>query len=98
MRTTFGNLQNEVDIDRVRARKLVSSLAREERVRGREVTLVFVDDSYIRELNRRYLGAKRATDVLAFPLAEDCQGGAPGDCFRIEENEIFDLREATIFT
>ncbi len=79
MKTTFGNLQEEVEIDEPRARTLVSSLAREEGVRGREVTLVFVDDSYIRELKGRYMGVRRATDVLAFPLAENSREEAPGE-------------------
>ena len=49
------------------------------------MALVFVDDSYMRELKGRYLGVRRATDVLAFPLGDDCEhgprgvpGGAPG--------------------
>ena len=45
-------------------------MARLEKAKGGEVSLVFVDDSYIRELNGRYLGVRRATDVLAFPLGE----------------------------
>ena len=32
-----------------------------------EVGLTFVDDEYIRELNRDYRGKDRATDVLSFP-------------------------------
>jgi probable rRNA maturation factor len=79
VKTTFGNLQEEVEIDEPRARTLVSSLAREEGVSGREVTLVFVDDAYIRELKGRYLGVRRATDVLAFPLAEDSREEAQGE-------------------
>ena len=74
MKTSFGNLQREVDIDRGRVRKLVSALAGGEGVRAGEVTLVFVDDAYIAELNRRYLGENRATDVLAFPLGEASYG------------------------
>lgn len=49
----------------------MSALARAERIEGGEVALVFVDDSYIRELKGRYLGKHRATDVLAFPLPDD---------------------------
>lgn len=33
----------------------------------REVELILCDDSEIRELNRRYRGIDRATDVLSFP-------------------------------
>ena len=34
-----------------------------------EVSLTLVDDRAIRALNARYRGVRRATDVLAFPLA-----------------------------
>ncbi len=36
-----------------------------------EVSVTFVDDEAIRELNRDYRGKDRATDVLSFPLCED---------------------------
>lgn len=35
-----------------------------------EVSVVFTDDEYIRELNRQYRGLDKATDVLSFALAE----------------------------
>ncbi|UNC93128.1 rRNA maturation RNase YbeY [Candidatus Contubernalis alkaliaceticus] len=36
-----------------------------------EVSLCFVDNHYIRELNKQYRGKDQATDVLSFPLEED---------------------------
>lgn len=36
-----------------------------------EVSLVFVDNDYIRELNREYRNIDKATDVLSFPLLEE---------------------------
>lgn len=53
----------------------MSSLARGEGIRGREVSIVFVDDAYMSELNGRYRGVRRATDVLAFPLSDAGPGG-----------------------
>ena len=35
-----------------------------------EVSVVFADDEYIRELNRQYRGIDKATDVLSFALSE----------------------------
>jgi len=55
-------------------RKLVRSLARQEGTKGGEVSIVFVDDAFIRELNHRYLGVRRATDVIAFPLGGEVGG------------------------
>jgi len=81
VRVTFGNPQRTIDIDRASIRRLVSSLARSERVVGWEVSLVFVDDAYIRDLKCKYMGIDRATDVLAFPLADSpaVRSGGGGD-------------------
>lgn len=70
-----------IDIDRASIRRLISSLARSERVAGWEVSLVFVDDAYIRDLKGRYMGIDRATDVLAFPLSDSpaIRAGGGGD-------------------
>lgn len=35
-----------------------------------ELSIMFVDDSRIRELNRRYLGRDKPTNVLAFSMTE----------------------------
>ena len=37
-------------------------------LKGRELSVLLVDDSEIRELNRKYLGRDRPTNVLAFPM------------------------------
>lgn len=36
-----------------------------------EVSLCFVDNHYIKDLNKQYRGKDQATDVLSFPLEED---------------------------
>jgi len=42
-----------------------------------EVSLSFVDDETIRELNREYRGIDRPTDVLSFPMEEDLEEMPP---------------------
>jgi probable rRNA maturation factor len=42
--------------------------------RGRTVVCLITDDRELRQLNRRFLGKDRATDVLSFPAAEDANG------------------------
>jgi probable rRNA maturation factor len=37
----------------------------------KEVSVLFVDDSQITELNRRHLGRNGPTDVLAFPMSRE---------------------------
>jgi probable rRNA maturation factor len=79
VRVTFGNNQSIVEVDRPSIRRLVGKLARQENAPAGEVSLVFVDDSYIRELHGRYAGVRRATDVLAFPLGGRSVPGCEDD-------------------
>lgn len=46
---------------------------------GAEVSVRIVDDAEIRELNSRYRGKDRPTNVLAFPAALDDLPGLPRD-------------------
>lgn len=50
----------------MRARQVLRALA----IRRAELSLTLVDDAAMRELNRRYRGKDRPTDVLSFPLHE----------------------------
>jgi probable rRNA maturation factor len=57
--------------DRRALRTACGAVLAGEGVRGRVLlTLTFVDDDEIREINRRHRGIDRATDVLSFPLED----------------------------
>jgi probable rRNA maturation factor len=58
----------------------VASVLAAEGAEAEEISVVFLSDEEIREMNRRFLGRDYATDVLAFPLQEH---GEPvvGDVF-----------------
>lgn len=58
-----------------------------------EVSLVFVDDARIRELNREYRKKDTPTDVLSFPLYEFA---APGELQGAEEDEVYLLGDVVI--
>jgi probable rRNA maturation factor len=47
--------------------------------RAGEIAIVLADDAALRELNRRYRGIDRATDVLSFGYDEPTAGGATVD-------------------
>lgn len=69
-----SNLQEKVPVDE-QLHELVVRVAEEVlAVEGiepaAEVSLVFVDDDYIQQLNRQYRGVDRPTDVLSFALEE----------------------------
>lgn len=48
----------------------------------RELSILFTDDTHIRELNRQYRAKDRPTNVLAFPMSDDfsdVESGMLGD-------------------
>jgi probable rRNA maturation factor len=52
--------------------RLAEGVLREEGVRGAcELSLYFVDETSIAELNERFMGSTGPTDVLAFPIDDD---------------------------
>lgn len=50
--------------------RLLALAAEEEGVRDGVVSLTFTDDEGIRELNRKFRGVDKPTDVLSFPMRE----------------------------
>jgi len=95
--SVFGaDEQREVEVDVPRWVRLARLVLDSERVMARygtdvEMSLMFVDEPTIAELNARFLGGDGPTDVLSFPLDEELpppgrqpdQGGrgpgAPGE-------------------
>jgi probable rRNA maturation factor len=75
--SVFGaDEQHEVGVDVPRWVRLARLVLAEERVNERygsdvEMSLLFVDETTIAELNVRFLGADGPTDVLSFPLDEE---------------------------
>ena len=55
----------------VETRRLLRALARRLQIRHSTVAVVYADDEMLRDLNRRYRGKDRPTDVLSFPAEED---------------------------
>lgn len=68
VRVIIRNLQKKIPISPKRARQAVlKSLSFEKALKkSGEITVCFVDDKQIRELNLMYLGRDTATDVIAF--------------------------------
>lgn len=66
----WTNEQNVWDVSRLEAtlERLLDIAARSEGIEEGEVSLTFVDDEAIRELNREYRGLDKPTDVLSFPM------------------------------
>ena len=60
------NDQSRLKLSAARVRRLVRFVLSKEKAGPRSVTVRVVDDPKIRQLNRRYLGEDRPTDVIAF--------------------------------
>ncbi|MEA3328180.1 MAG: rRNA maturation RNase YbeY [Candidatus Omnitrophota bacterium] len=74
MQITIRNLQSKV---RVNIKDLKEIVARALKIEGKdqaEVSILLVDNATIKDLNRRYKGLNRATDVLAFSQQEGESG------------------------
>lgn len=79
--------QHDRPVELDRWERLASAVLRDEGVAGdAELTLLFVDETTIAELNGRFMGSAGPTDVLAFPLdaqdppkpGRDPDGGTSG--------------------
>jgi probable rRNA maturation factor len=67
--------QSSHPVDGTRWQKLAANVLAAEGLRGdAELSLLFVDESAMTELNKRFMGHDGPTDVLAFPLEDDLVG------------------------
>jgi probable rRNA maturation factor len=85
---------SEVPIDLGKWQQLALGVLLSEGVRGAaEITVVFVDEISMTELNTQYMGAAKPTDVLAFPLdaVEASKTPGPGAQSKGPDKEITDL-------
>lgn len=73
--------QSDHPVDTLRWIKLAEAVLAEEGVRGdTEVSILYVDETTIADLNNRFLGKEGPTDVLAFPIDEEpVEGGRSPD-------------------
>jgi probable rRNA maturation factor len=64
--------QAEVQVDALRWVRLARLVLEEQGVRGdAELSMLFVDEKSMADLNERFLGRAGPTDVLAFPMDDD---------------------------
>lgn len=87
--------QGDVAIDTLRWVRLAEAVLADEGIAGdAELSLLFVDEDAIADLNQRFLGKEGPTDVLAFPIDEepaesgrspDSGGTGPGFAGEVDE-------------
>lgn len=87
--------QDDFPVDTLRWVRLAEAVLADEGVSGdTELSMLFVDETSIADLNKRFLGREGPTDVLAFPIDEeptesgrspDSGGTGPGYTGDVEE-------------
>src|SRR5262245_19742651 len=70
MKISIASPQEAVAIDRRQLREVVRLVLEGEGIAEAEISLAFVDNPTIHQLNRRYLQHDEPTDVLSFPLSD----------------------------
>jgi probable rRNA maturation factor len=74
--------QADRPVDTLRWVRLAEAILEEEGVRGEaELSMLFVDEQAMTDLNKRFLGKDGPTDVLAFPIDDEdvVEGGRSPD-------------------
>jgi len=73
--------QADHPVDTLRWVRLAEAILEEEGVRGEaELSMLFVDEQAMTDLNKRFLGKEGPTDVLAFPIDDEpIEGGRSPD-------------------
>jgi probable rRNA maturation factor len=75
-RVAISDQQSTLNIDRAWVRKVVRRALKDETVASAEISIAIVDDTEMRELNRRHLNHDYETDVLSFVLEVTRTDGA----------------------
>ena len=88
--------QSDVAIDLPRWQSLALAVLAAQGVRGAaEMTIVFVDEQSMQELNQQYMGQDKPTDVLAFPIdaIDATQTPGPGALTKSPNRDAIDVAE-----
>ena len=94
-----ANEQSDQPVDTMRWVRLAEAVLDAEGVKGdAEVSLLFVDEPAIADLNKRFLGKEGPTDVLSFPIDEagEAHGERELGDVVISPEQTEDLREAVV--
>ena len=70
MKLQIENSQSKIKIDKRMIRSTVLKIMKILDCADKEISLSFVDDEKIKQLNKQYLGKDKATNVLSFSLLE----------------------------
>jgi len=84
MNTHIENRQKAVKLDLRRIRRVVDKLKEFLSCSDQEISLLFVDNEQIRQINRQYLNRDHPTNVISFSIRE-------GDCGHVNPHLLGDI-------
>lgn len=70
MKLQIRNSQNKINIDKRRIRSTVLKIMKMLDCADQELSISLVDNDYIQELNKHYLGRDKTTNVISFSIRE----------------------------
>lgn len=96
----IDNRQNKIEVTEDLTKKMeevIDYALKEEKVNiPYELSIIFVDNEEIREINKEQRNIDRATDVLSFPMLDYEDGKFFKDQYVDYEFDIFDLNEGNL--
>ncbi|MGB9682224.1 MAG: rRNA maturation RNase YbeY [bacterium] len=66
-----ANIHPRLKINRNSLKRLIKNIVNRFNLKVKDISIVLVDDDYMRELNKRYRRIDSPTDVLSFSMEED---------------------------
>lgn len=70
MKIQIGNNQNLIKIDKRKIRSTITKLLKHLDCADKEISITFINDEIIQQLNNQYRNKNKPTDVLSFSLQE----------------------------
>lgn len=81
LKIDIENINDKFNIEVKSINKIVELIFIHEKKEQGNISIVFVDHTYIEELNEKFLGRSYSTDVITFPLSEDCEESVEAEIY-----------------
>ena len=81
LKISIDNINKKFKLKKNPIKKLIRFIFNEEKRSHGEIGLIFVDNDYMIELNKKFLQQKNTTDVLSFPLEEADSSAIIGEMY-----------------
>ncbi|MBE9547528.1 MAG: rRNA maturation RNase YbeY [Proteobacteria bacterium] len=100
MAALIENRQKKITVDLKRVQRALHDILENLDCRDKEISLLFIDDDGIREINKEYLGRDYPTNVIAFSMTEgefgDINPDMLGDIIISVETALRNAKDAEI--